>query len=81
MFGALACHTTSGSWLRQCSGALHSARAGPLIALGWAVGVAIFAVAIVPRLEKEDRIMQGRFGAQWDCWAADVPYKLVPWVF
>jgi protein-S-isoprenylcysteine O-methyltransferase Ste14 len=81
MFGALACHTTSGSWLRQCSGALHSAWAGPLISLGWAVGVAIFAVAIVPRLEKEDRLMQGRFGAQWDCWATDVPYKLVPWVF
>lgn len=81
LFGALTCHTSSGAWLCECSGILQPTWAGWVIGGGWLVAVAIFVVAIVPRLEKEDRIMKGRFGAEWEHWAAVVPYKLVPMIF
>ncbi|KAF9475822.1 hypothetical protein BDN70DRAFT_907957 [Pholiota conissans] len=81
LYGAFVCQTTSGAWLRECSGILQPAWAGWLIGMGWVLAAAIFVVAIVPRLDKEDRIMKGRFGAEWDQWAMKVPYKLIPMVF
>ena len=36
---------------------------------------------ISPRLKKEDAMLKKQFGLQWDAWAADVPYRLIPGVY
>ncbi|KJA18182.1 hypothetical protein HYPSUDRAFT_145314 [Hypholoma sublateritium FD-334 SS-4] len=80
-FGALSCHTTPGAWLLECSGVLQPPWDGPLIALGWLAGAASFVLTMVPRLNREDAIMKGYFEAQWDAWAAKVPYSLIPGIY
>lgn len=81
LFGALTCHTTPGAWLAECSGLLQPPWARPLIALGWLGATAVFVLAIVPRLSREDAIMRDRFGGQWDAWAKRVPCKLIPGIY
>ena len=80
-FGALACHTTPGAWLLECSGVLQPPWDGRLIALGWLAGAASFILTMVPRLSREDEILKGYFETEWDAWAAKVPYSLIPGVY
>jgi protein-S-isoprenylcysteine O-methyltransferase Ste14 len=36
---------------------------------------------IFDRTRSEDALLQKRFGQQWDSWASDVPYRLIPGVY
>jgi len=77
--GILLCVFGSGSWIYEC---------------GWwdLVSVKIFAMFVtaisasfvsllLSRMGAEDKMMQKEFGPQWDAWAKNVPYKLVPGIF
>ncbi|KAE9398752.1 hypothetical protein BT96DRAFT_720202 [Gymnopus androsaceus JB14] len=74
--GILLCTFGPGSWIFEC---------------GWLdlLPVKIFAVfatlfkagvlsLLLGRMGTEDKMMQKEFGPQWDQWAKNVPYKLVP---
>jgi protein-S-isoprenylcysteine O-methyltransferase Ste14 len=37
--------------------------------------------SLLNRMPKEDEVMHKEFGKQWEKWAKDVPYKLVPYVY
>jgi len=41
----------------------------------------IILVAVFGRMSKEDELLHGRFGEEWEKWARLVPYKLVPFVY
>ncbi|KAE9404192.1 hypothetical protein BT96DRAFT_916968 [Gymnopus androsaceus JB14] len=77
--GILPCIFGPGSWIYEC---------------GWwdLVSVKIFAMfvaamnvssvlVLLSRLGTEDKMMEKEFGPQWDVWAKNVPYKLVPGIF
>lgn len=55
--------------------------------LGWGVGLLFFVslvyigVAAALRTIREDKALKAEFGAQWDAWAAQTPYRLLPYVF
>ncbi|KAE9389463.1 hypothetical protein BT96DRAFT_773830, partial [Gymnopus androsaceus JB14] len=77
--GILFCIFGPGSWIYEC---------------GWwdLVSVKIFAMFVtavhmttvfllLSRMGTEDKMMRKEFGLQWDEWAKNVPYKLVPGIF
>jgi protein-S-isoprenylcysteine O-methyltransferase Ste14 len=81
LIGALLCETTPGSWTIECSGLFPLSMKGPLVCLCYTLTGVIAFLVIAPRLEKEDEILRNRFGLQWDEWARNVPFKLIPRVY
>ena len=45
---------------------------GYVVLVGW---------HLLSRMEKEDTVLRGEFGEQWDQWAQRTPYRLIPWVY
>jgi protein-S-isoprenylcysteine O-methyltransferase Ste14 len=43
--------------------------------------VAIVSSGLVARIRKEDDALRKTFGKQWDEWATQVPYKLIPGIY
>ncbi|KAF4600225.1 hypothetical protein EYR40_007337 [Pleurotus pulmonarius] len=76
--GMLTAHLSRGSWAMECLG-LH----GLGVRRRWiCIGLAsFFALALVPRMNKEDRMLKKRFGERWERWRMAVPFRLVPWVY
>jgi protein-S-isoprenylcysteine O-methyltransferase Ste14 len=76
--GTLLCYTVKGSWLRECSGYLDDERR--LWGM-WMIFMGVLLSTFVSRMKKEDRLLQGKFGAQWDEWRAQVPWRLIPGIW
>lgn len=73
-------HLTSGSWVRQ-SGVLDTT-------LGWmlACGMVMLMIATtymicINRPPQEDKVMKEAFGKEWEEWAKEVPYRIVPGIY
>ena len=81
LIGALLCETTPGSWAIECSCLFPPLLEGPLVFLSYIITAVIGFLVIAPRLDKEDIMLRKRFGLQWDEWAAEVPYRLIPGVY
>ena len=81
LLGALACYTSPGSWFIEYSGLFPPSWAGSVVFSFWFIASSIGWLVISPRLKKEDAMLKKRFGSQWDAWAADVPYRLIPGVY
>jgi protein-S-isoprenylcysteine O-methyltransferase Ste14 len=81
LLGALACYTSPGSWFIECSGLFPPSWAGPIVFSCWFIAGSTGLLVISPRLKKEDAMLKKQFGSQWDAWAADVPYRLIPGVY
>ena len=81
LFGALACYTSPGSWFIECSGLFLPSWAGSVVFLCWFIAGSTGWLVISPRVKKEDAMLKKEFGLQWDAWAADVPYRLIPGVY
>ncbi|KAI0673650.1 hypothetical protein C8Q78DRAFT_969247 [Trametes maxima] len=43
--------------------------------------VFLHAQLIVGRVDKEDEVLRERFGEEWEEWAKNTPYKLIPYVY
>lgn len=76
--GALCNHAT-GSWLSEC-GALETIVGCALLLLWMSIAGAVVA-SLILRVPSEDDILQMTFGEEWDIWAQNVPYKLVPGIY
>ncbi|KAJ8502505.1 hypothetical protein ONZ45_g11691 [Pleurotus djamor] len=76
--GAALAHLSHGSWVMEGLD-LH----GLGIQRWWiCVGGACLATsALVPRMNKEDKMLKEHFGNVWEKWRKDVPYRLVPGVY
>lgn len=74
--GIAICLASSGSWVVQ-SGVLTTI-GGKTIAASWLGWSVYLLVSVSSRIPHEDRMLQKKFGRQWDGWAARVPYKLFP---
>ncbi|KAG6818585.1 hypothetical protein H0H93_003749 [Arthromyces matolae] len=73
------CSHASGSWVSECG--LLETIAGKFLLCVWStIAVAVIA-SLLLRLEPEEQILRLKFGGEWDVWATQVPYRLVPGLF
>jgi protein-S-isoprenylcysteine O-methyltransferase Ste14 len=80
IFGYSLCHLSSGSWLRECSGLSLDGTVGKVLVSMWAIS-GVFSVSVtVARTYKEDTMLKNEF-SDWDQWARQVRFKLIPFVF
>ncbi|KAF8624128.1 hypothetical protein AX15_006034 [Amanita polypyramis BW_CC] len=76
MFVIYLLHGTKGSWVRES--VMMGSTLGKMVVYAFAAYTMTFSVALLRRTKEEDRELQLKFGNQWDDWAAEVPYSLVP---
>ena len=68
-----------GSFVHEC-GLLQMPRGAIFAALWGTVHVGLM-LAAVRRVPVEDAVLKAEFGEEWDAWARDTPYALVPYVY
>lgn len=74
--GAIGSHLSRGSWL---SSWINTTPVGWLSA--WTFTIALVRIALVPRMNKEDKMLKDAFGKEWEDWVQRVPYRLIPWIY
>ncbi|KAN0128539.1 hypothetical protein V8E53_013584 [Lactarius tabidus] len=77
--GTLLVHFGPGSWWARTG--WFGTLGGQAYALGWCVMEAYVLWSILCRAPMEDALLRKQFGAEWDAWAARVPYRVIPAVF
>ena len=78
--GSMLCFFGSGSWLMEC-GALASG-IGQAFGFLWIVDMAFVpAVMLLSRVRIEDGMLKNTFGKEWEKWAKQTPYAVIPGVF
>ena len=79
VLGTLLVHFGPGSWWAE-AGWLGTP-AGQVYAICWCAMEAYVLSSIMARAPTEDALLKKQFGAEWDEWAARVPYRVIPGVF
>lgn len=69
-----------GSWWADVAG-MWSTPAGVVLGCAWLGLLSIIPVGIVARTAAEDKVLHKEFGQQWEAWAQNTPYRLVPGIF
>ncbi|KAI0298906.1 hypothetical protein BC826DRAFT_1102955 [Russula brevipes] len=77
--GTLLVHFGPGSWWARAG--WHGTPVGQAYALCWCAMEAYVLSSIMARAPTEDALLKKQFGAEWDAWAARVPYRVIPGVF
>ncbi|KAJ7872624.1 phospholipid methyltransferase-domain-containing protein, partial [Mycena olivaceomarginata] len=54
---------------------------GKILAASAAVGMSLVIIGLLCRIPNEDRALKEKFGREWDIWATEVPYVLIPKVY
>jgi len=78
MLGYFPYHWSGGSWLIECSGL--SFDVGRVLISADVMGSVYMAIVLVARTYKEDAMLRKKFD-EWNQWAGEVPWKLVPFVY
>ncbi|KAI0647934.1 hypothetical protein C8Q79DRAFT_999456 [Trametes meyenii] len=80
VLGNFMCFFASGSWVRECD--IMDTLIGKLFVAAWA-GEMLHppAVMIWARVEAEDKLLRNEFGGEWEAWAKNTPYVLIPGVY
>jgi len=79
VIGTLLVHFGPGSWWARAG--WQSTLAGQAYAMCWCAMEAYVLSSIMARAPTEDALLKKQFGAEWDAWAARVPYRVIPGVF
>lgn len=77
--GLLLSRLGAGSWLweaRFTAGPLGKAAVGL-----WFLHTLGAAFIALERIPKEDEMLRKEFGAEWDVWARQTPYRYIPWIY
>ncbi|TFK25235.1 hypothetical protein FA15DRAFT_639947 [Coprinopsis marcescibilis] len=77
--GAFLAFSGPGSWARE-SGFLTSWTGRPLFIIASAIPIFI-TFGLIRRVPNEDEALHKAFGKEWEDWAKEVPYKLIPFVY
>jgi len=72
-------HVSEGSWMRECL--MKSGLTGKAIVIVHIAGLMFLAGKLLVRVPAEDSVLREEFGAEWDRWAKQTSYKLIPWVY
>ncbi|KAG6893554.1 hypothetical protein C0992_009539, partial [Termitomyces sp. T32_za158] len=80
VFIGTCCWTASrGSWIRE-SGIIDTVP-GMVLIEGFMTVYLRLVVGLLQRMPEEDKLMEVEFGKEWEDWACNVPYWLVPGIF
>ncbi|KAG1893460.1 uncharacterized protein F5891DRAFT_1066739 [Suillus fuscotomentosus] len=78
--GIIILHGSRNSWLRASGVSARIPGVLPVIA-----GASIFCTAVnfalFSRMKREDRMMHSAFGEEWEAWARNVKYRIIPGVY
>jgi protein-S-isoprenylcysteine O-methyltransferase Ste14 len=78
--GALISYSSPGSLFTECARGTTSV--WPMVGLGFeALLMVMLFKMLQKRMEKEDVMLRDEFQEEWDQWAEQVPYKLVPGIY
>ncbi|KAK0199224.1 hypothetical protein DFS33DRAFT_1482013 [Desarmillaria ectypa] len=77
--GAMPLFAGPGSWIWQ-SGILKTSWGVMGLAV-WYGGISLMLGTLMFRLKSEDEFMQKEFGKEWEKWADEVPYRLIPLIY
>lgn len=73
-------HFGEGSWVRESG--MWNTFAGKFVILGFFVSIICGMLYLVlMRMKNEDDALRKQFGKNWDTWAKNVPYFLIPGVY
>ena len=79
VIGTLLVHFGPGSWWARAG--WQSTLLGQVYAMCWWAMEVYVLSSIMARAPTEDALLKKEFGAEWDAWAARVPYRVIPGVF
>ncbi|PPQ88046.1 hypothetical protein CVT24_010912 [Panaeolus cyanescens] len=78
--GAILWNAAPGSWVQECG--LLNTKLGALICSVAAFWLAASVYFIpISRMQREDNVLKEKFGQEWEEWAKQVPYKLIPFIY
>ena len=77
--GLLCYYGSPGSWFMECI--FKAATPGKVFGLSYALIMSLVVAGLLSRIPKEDECLRKEFGKEWDAWAAEVPYVLIPGVY
>ncbi|KAJ7906349.1 hypothetical protein B0H13DRAFT_1619415, partial [Mycena leptocephala] len=77
--GLMIYYGSKGTWFRECF--ISGTTAGKILAASAAVGMSLVIIGLLCRIPNEDRALKEKFGREWDIWATEVPYVLIPNVY
>ncbi|KAF8893024.1 hypothetical protein BD779DRAFT_1137994 [Infundibulicybe gibba] len=78
-FGIGLWHTDRNSWLRQSS--VLDASVGRILVGSIVTSFILASIPLLGRPPKEDATLKEEFGEQWERWAKQVPYALIPGIY
>lgn len=73
-------HGAEGSWVRE-SGLLEAPVGQAILAAYLIPTILHMQVLTLSRMPNEDAALREKFGREWDMWAKDVPYLLLPGIY
>lgn len=77
--GNLICAFAPGSWFVEYG--VGCTVLGKVMAAVLCVGWGFFFVSVPLRIKKEDEVFRKQFGAEWEAWAKQTRYRIIPYVF
>ncbi|KAJ7894755.1 hypothetical protein B0H13DRAFT_1624679, partial [Mycena leptocephala] len=77
--GLMIYYSSKGTWFRECF--ILGTTAGKILAAYAAVGMSLVTMGLLCRIPNEDKALKEKFGREWDIWATEVPYVLIPKIF
>lgn len=77
--GLLLCQMGSGSWWAEFG--MWRTTFGKIVGGLWLFHVFLLESQLVVRTGKEDEVLKKEFPAQWNAWAKNTPYKLLPGIY
>ncbi|KAJ3725168.1 hypothetical protein FB446DRAFT_762684 [Lentinula raphanica] len=80
MLGEAIIQFGNGSWLRECGWTSFAGIRVYAIILLVQIGSISFSVA-TKRARNEDKALRERFGEEWQAWARNTPYLLIPYIY
>jgi protein-S-isoprenylcysteine O-methyltransferase Ste14 len=66
--------------MQECSGLSFDSTITRVLMSLWTANQAFVVSVVIARAKKEDEMLRKEF-KDWDKWASEVPYKLIPYVY
>ncbi|KAJ7476866.1 hypothetical protein B0H11DRAFT_2234833 [Mycena galericulata] len=74
--GLLCYYGSPGAWFMECF--FKGTAAGKVFGISYALVMTLIVTGLLSRISREDEGLKREFGMEWDAWAAQVPYVLIP---
>ncbi|KAI0692842.1 hypothetical protein BC835DRAFT_1276955, partial [Cytidiella melzeri] len=77
--GTFVAHIGPGSWYRE--GGWLNTVGGKVVAALWLANALFVPVMLLLCVQKEDETLREHYPEEWDAWAKNTPYKVIPYLY